>query len=397
MAKILSKKHGKHRMYARRAQKKPAAAKAKAQPKVPYVRAGRTGRVRTDRLTWRRSLQDIITASDYRIIRMLREDGILRDFANAACPRCHKGTLTKLQNFGARGWRYRCRRKGCQHFILPHHDHPIFNAGWGKEASTLQDQAAALMCAVSHASLTTTSTLLQKNDKMVRSVFQRLDSCRRAVVERDQKRIVFGNLIPWNDVEADEVDLGKKDTGSGAKAPVKWEQWGGLVERGDPKTLVLTRLNPKLTKLRAPGPGPITKTDWAPIARKYLKNKKVVLHTDGAKSYRLKATPVAGVVHDWVVHQKKKVTIRGKAVWVQPRYVKLFQHTCPDGTMIRAQGGTQIIDRAWQFIRKHLGNRSLRVDNANMTDRVRSAQWVYWHRGADLWLSTGQMLQTLWT
>ena len=30
-----------------------------------------------------------------------------------------------------------------------------------------------------------------------------------------------------------------------------------------------------------------------------------------------------------------------------------------------------------------------------MTDRVRSAQWVYWHRGADLWLSTGQMLQTL--
>ena len=34
------------------------------------------------------------------------------------------------------------------------------------------------------------------------------------------------------------------------------------------------------------------------------------------------------------------------------------------------------------------GSKALRV-------RVRSAQWAYWHRGQDLWLETGRMLQRL--
>ena len=35
-----------------------------------------------------------------------------------------------------------------------------------------------------------------------------------------------------------------------------------------------------------------------------------------------------------------------------------------------------------------VGSKALRV-------RVRSAQWAYWHRGQDLWLETGRMLQRL--
>ena len=44
-----------------------------------------------------------------------------------------------------------------------------------------------------------------------------------------------------------------------------WEQWCGLVQRGKPDTLILTRLKPALTVHRSPGPGPIAKRDWTPL------------------------------------------------------------------------------------------------------------------------------------
>ena len=86
---------------------------------------------------------------------------------------------------------------------------------------------------------------------------------------------------------------------------VTWEQWGGIIERGNPKSLVLQRLNPQKTKKRAPGPGPIRKRDWKPMAKKYLAGRKVILHTDGARSYKM---VVDGVMHDNVVHQNKKIS-----------------------------------------------------------------------------------------
>ena len=71
-------------------------------------------------------------------------------------------------------------------------------------------------------------------------------------------------------MEADEVDLGKEEVAKSVKSrgKVQWEQWGGLVE-----TLVLYRLRPKLTAKRAPGPGPISRRDWARIATKHLPQK----------------------------------------------------------------------------------------------------------------------------
>ena len=202
---------------------------------------------------------------------------------------------------------HRCSSYGCQRFVLPHHNHLIFNTGSGQSWSSLQDQAAVLFCALSDASIQTTHKLVKNNDKMISGIYQRLDKARKVFVEQEEKNIVFGKVMEWNDVEADELDLGKKDLG-GDDDPnaetVMWEQWGGVVERGLPRTLVLVRLNPKLTKRRAPGPGPFKKTDWARAANRYLKNKKVVLHTDGAKSYMLKTTPVDGLIHDWVVHKR---------------------------------------------------------------------------------------------
>ena len=90
-----------------------------------------------------------------------------------------------------------------------------------------------------------------------------------------------------------------------------WEQWAGLVARGRPDSFVLVGLKPPPTTCRAPGPGAIRKVEWQPIAEKWLKNKQVVLHTDSARSYKAK---VPGVVHDNVVHQKKRVKVGGKYV-----------------------------------------------------------------------------------
>ena len=109
----------------------------------------------------------------------------------------------------------------------------------------------------------------------------------------------------WKDVEADEVDLGKgldPNAQTDSSKPIRWEQWGVIVERGAPETLVLFRLNPAKTARRAPGPGPMRKRDWTLLAKKWFRGRCVILHTDGARSYRAK---VKDVLHDAVVHKKK--------------------------------------------------------------------------------------------
>ncbi|CAK9043074.1 Uncharacterized protein SCF082_LOCUS24686 [Durusdinium trenchii] len=133
-------------------------------------------------------------------------------------------------------------------------------------------------------------------------------------VPKKQKHIKFGAKHKWCNVEADEVDVSKEmemqqNTG-------RWEQWG-----------------------------PIAKRDWKPVAKKFLEGRSVILHTDGAKAYK---TKIPGVIHDNVVHKKKRIVVRGKAV------------------------GSAILAR-----------------------KVRAAQWTYWHRTQNLWAATGHMLEEL--
>ena len=111
-----------------------------------------------------------------------------------------------------------------------------------------------------------------------------MEVARARHVDMKQKEIVFGKVQKWSDVEADEVDLGK-ELHSDASGLI-WEQWGGLVEHGNAQSLTLFRLHPAVTKLRSPGPGPIRRREWLPIAKKYLKDRQVILHTDGAKALR---------------------------------------------------------------------------------------------------------------
>ena len=158
-----------------------------------------------------------------------------------------------------------------------------------------------------------------------------------------------------------------------------------------PKTLVLNRLNPPMTVKNAPGPGAIRKVDWPPLGVKHLKDRRVILHTDSARSYKLK---LSGVVHDSVVHCKKRMKIRGKFQWVKPKDVKLKTHTLPNGKKLVRKAGAQHIDRAWRFLKDRMDlHQSLSPGTTALRAKIRSAQYEYWHRGDDLWLHTGVLVK----
>jgi len=259
--------------------------------------------------------------------------------------------------------------------------------------------------------------LTKLDHKVIEKIYENNDAARQRHVAMKEKEVRFCAEHDWNDVEVDEVDLGhvieKEETAlsvaakrtlrnqtkkmkrkaNKAKRDKVWEQWGGIIERGYQETLVLSRLNPIKTKRRAPGPGPISKRDWKPLGNKHLKGRKVILHSDGARTYELE---IDGVIHDNVVHKKKQIMLKGKKVWVRPKYVKVVKHKLP-GTRrtLLVKAGTQIIDRFWQHLRAHLKHIGRAPRNEAMTRRIRSAQWTYWVKGKDLWLETGKMCTEL--
>ena len=132
--------------------------------------------------------------------------------------------------------------------------------------------------------------ILHINHKAFEDMEKRLMRPRRAWVEEKEKAIVFGNAKSWVDIEADEATFTSTDLKGFAddpKKPVAWEQWCGLVQPGRPDTLVLKRLLPLMSAKRAPGPGAIRRVEWKPLAHKHLQDRRVILHSDAAKSYRL--------------------------------------------------------------------------------------------------------------
>ena len=161
---------------------------------------------------------------------------------------------------------------------------------------------------------------------------------------------------------------------------------------GHPKTLMLFRLQPSTTKSRPPGPGPIRRREWILIAKKLLKDRQVILHTDGAKAYKL---ALSGVIHDNVVHKKKWLLVNGKQTWVRPHYTKLCTHTLPNGKKIRVKAGAHVIDRFWGHVRAYLKHAARRVGSCTLRRKIHAAHWTYRHKGQNLWSAAAKMLQDL--
>lgn len=120
-----------------------------------------------------------------------------------------------------------------------------------------------------------------------------------------------------------------------------------------------------------------------------MENRKIILHSDGARSYKLK---LKDVFHHWVVHRKKLRKIRAKKVWVT--YVRKSFHKLPSGRKLWVKGGAQIIDRAWQVIRKHLGPRTKQGPGTAALER-RAFGTVVLLKRKNLWFESSKMIQTL--
>ena len=358
--------------------------------KIKYVRVKKQIKKKNRaREVWHRSLLDYVNKPENEVVNSLIKDKFLFDWKGRRCQHCKKGVCGSKKMVKGRGLRWRCRSYLCQKFTHPAFKHPIFSLGSGTGAMPLAQQAASLMCAVAGVGIAETHILLKTNDKAVRSVSHNLDFARKRHVVQPEKNIIFGNGKAWKDAEADEAVFRKNIVEVKGEKKAEWVQRAGLVERGRPESLVLWKTHSSRTVTRAPGPGAIKKTDWKPVADSRLKNRRVILHTDSARSYRMK---VDGMLHDAVVHCKKTVVINGKTVIKKPQYVTLKVHTLKDGTKIKCKGGTQIIDRTWRSIREHIGSCPYAPNSPALTARSRSAQWAYWHRGEDLWEATGNML-----
>ena len=237
------------------------------------------------------SIKDILNADNKSIVDMLTEDKIIPDWTGAQCPRCTSGKLSGLVQQRPGAWKYRCNRKHCQAYLNPHHLHPLFVDADGSGSSDLQTQSAMLLLKLTGAPTADFSKILHVNHKAVEDLDGKLDDVRRRFVEFKQKTMKLGDGHSWMDVEGDEATFTKTNEAevAGDKSkPIRWEQWLGFVERGRPDSLILERLNPPRTYKRAPGPGAIRRVEWKPLAMKHLRNRRVVFHTDSAKSYKLR-------------------------------------------------------------------------------------------------------------
>ena len=362
---------------------------------VSYVRTdeGAT-KTRKERQRWCRTIDSFTTDTDAELVDLLIEDGILFDWSGLTCPFCGKGTLGDRyikQWASGSGYEWRCNDgRKCGKQVRPTHCHPIFAEGNGKETSTLKDKARVLFGILT--GMTTAQIYLHyvKNHKMIEDMTRNLDLARKQYVEKYEKDIVYGDGKKWVDVEADESVFATALTED--KRAKEWGQWAGVAQRGKPATLVLFKTESDRTAKNAPGPGAIKKSDWKPFLLGRLKDRKVVLHSGGARSYKMKAP---GLLHDAAIHCKKRVKRGGKWVWIKPVYSKIVKHKLPSGNVLKVKSGTQIIDRAWKHVKNHIGPRAYKPHSRGLAARVRSAQWEYWHRGKDPWAATGAMVRDL--
>ena len=69
-----------------------------------------------------------------------------------------------------------------------------------------------------------------------------------------------------------------------------------------------------------------------------------------------------------------------------------MKHKLPDGRKITRKAGTQVVDRAWRYIKDRIKqNQHVKSNSTLIQAKVHSAQYEYWHRGKDARMSTGEL------
>ena len=106
-----------------------------------------------DRMQWKRSVQQLFTADQMIILKMLIEDGLLLNLQGKTCPMCNRGPLGKLQLRDSGLARHRCNSKSCQRVVTPQHLHPLFATARALEGHSLQVQSAALLMCLANSTI----------------------------------------------------------------------------------------------------------------------------------------------------------------------------------------------------------------------------------------------------
>eukprot|EP00971_Amphidinium_carterae_P352040 6492397-Amphidinium_carterae.1 len=109
------------------------------------------------------------------------------------------------------------------------------------------------------------------NHKAVERVYAALRHEVACKVRHDQQHIDLNPTDSWTEVEVDEVTLRKVHLDGG----VSWVEYIGFIRRGFPETLIVVPMEPRVTKRRAPGAGPLRTSEWIKIGTRFLSGKRI--------------------------------------------------------------------------------------------------------------------------
>ena len=174
--------------------------KSKKKDDVKYVRTVSHTAIRADRVKWRRSLPELLAATDFGIIRLLQKDKILPQWSGHKNAHAAPKELFHLY-FGGETYAYRRRAKGCQCCVNPQHLHPLFveyDGGNGR-ARGLQSADASCFCWFSTiARMLPSTALLHIGHKAIEEFETRLRQIRQKYVGVHEKKILFGHDAAWH-------------------------------------------------------------------------------------------------------------------------------------------------------------------------------------------------------
>ncbi|CAE7795688.1 unnamed protein product [Symbiodinium sp. CCMP2592] len=338
---------------------------------------------------WCVSFADLVQWPEKKLITYLISIGILWKFVR--CPHCKTGKVCTLSFIdlagGCSGARDGSVVSSSYHIPGTH----FFTCAWGQAHIPLRQQVQVLFCNAARLGSGQVHILTGLGAKAVQSLSQRWRQALVRFVEQQQDSKPFGHLQRWVECEVDEVTLRGKRCGN----RVAWHQYLGLLERGNRRSLVLVKMKIRTTSVKRTGSGkgstgpagPISKEDWKRIGSRYLKNRKILLHSDGARAYRYVKIP--GVVTDAVKNKK-----------LRPVYAALWKHRLPrdqakalagslkqsETDVMWVQKGTQLIDNVWRQWRqlKLVGlPKSTKADEATIESRVREFQLHHWNAEVD--------------
>ena len=352
---------------------------------------------------WCTSLPALAQMTEKQLIYHLRAVKFLR--AWKLCPHCSRGSVTKLRYVKGRGGVQRCSNKRCKLFILPHARHPVFTTASGQNYVPLKAQALILFCRVAGLTPTQTVRIAGVGRNVVHSIGGKWLAAVTKYVLKAQRRTKLGGRPSYTQCEVDEVTLRGRRTKCGRR--ITWYQYCGLITRGDRRSLVLEKMKVKSTWLKRHGEGkgqpasprPISKKEWLPIAKRWVQMRRILLHCDGARSYRFGKVP--GVLTTHVKHKRPNPIYAARKLMylshdqrlVHKRYAAKTPSERKAVDKVWVKTGTQIIDNIWRQAKtKGIPKEMNTVSEHTLDSYVRELQWRHWNAEEDKWQCMGNVL-----